>query len=247
MTLWFVVPAHGRIALTRICLNQLARTCETLTENGIEASAVVIADDENLTTASALGFGTVRQENAPLGRKWNDGFQFACDPEFNPRPADYVIPCGSDDWIDPQLLLTHDLPLSDEILCFRRGAFVREDGQRLARLKIGYEGGLGIRVIPRALIERAGFRPAEEDRRRAIDTSTLRGIGRARLLYHDLHDLQIVDWKTPGAQLNTYRDCLRYLRGKESEDPFGELAEVYPSDALEEMRALYGVRQRVLA
>ena len=53
MSLWFCVPAHGRYELTRICLEQLRRTCDALP---YEATAVVIADDENLHTAYELGF-----------------------------------------------------------------------------------------------------------------------------------------------------------------------------------------------
>jgi hypothetical protein len=36
-SLWFVVPAQGRFFLTAICLRQLRRTCDALTENGISA------------------------------------------------------------------------------------------------------------------------------------------------------------------------------------------------------------------
>lgn len=50
-SLWFIVPAHGRAQLARICLGQLRRTCDALNAEGIAATAVVIADDENLDTA----------------------------------------------------------------------------------------------------------------------------------------------------------------------------------------------------
>jgi hypothetical protein len=103
-SLWFIIPAYGRLELARVCLRQLRRTCDALTEHGIEATAVVIADDENLETARELGFGTTVQSNEFLGRKYNDGFQLACDPEYNPRPADYVMPYGTDDWIDYRIL-----------------------------------------------------------------------------------------------------------------------------------------------
>lgn len=250
MTLWFLVPAFARFALTRICLENLARTCETLTERGLTATAVVVADDENLTSASALGFGTIRQANAPLGRKWNDAYQFACDPAYNPRPADFVVPMGSDDWVDPELILSAPLPEDDEMTCFRLAAFVREDGGALARLRVTYPGGLGIRIIPRSLVARAGYRPADEDRRRALDASTHLGLRKAnrslQLVYHDLHTLQIVDWKSR-TQLNGYESCLRHALS-ESKSPFDELAGVYPEASLEDMRALYpGARERVLA
>ena len=244
-SLWFVVPAHGRIEVTGACLRQLARTCETLGDNGIDASAVVIACDGNLDTAAELGFGTVDRDNRFLGRRWNDGYELC-----RVAGVDYAIPFGSDDWIDPTLILAAPLPADDQLVCFRRAAFVREDGARLALLRIPYDGGLGIRVIPAAMLARARFRPADEDRNRALDASVWRGLCRAlgrqpRLVYHDLHPLQIVDWKS-NTQLNSYADCLRYLNGPESDDPFADLAEVYPGEALDEMRDVY-VPQAVAA
>jgi hypothetical protein len=244
VTLWFVVPAHGRLNLARVCLRQLRRTCDVLTDGGIEASAVVIASDQNLDLADELGFATVREENGALGRRLNHGYQAACDERYNPRAVAYVVPIGSDDWVDPELILS--APLSqDHLTCFRRCAFVREDGRRIARLSIGYPGGVGIRVIPRSFIERAQFRPADEHKRRALDTSTLNGLRRwnhgrtPEIVYHDLHHLQVVDFKSPAGQLNSYKACLRFTHARESENVWGELAEHYPDEAVEEMRAVY--------
>src|SRR4051794_2342619 len=104
-SLFFIVPAAGRESLARVCLRQLRRTCDALQAEGIDANAVVIADDRNLRTATELGFGTVRRDNHFLARKFNDGIQLACDPQINERPVDYVVPCGSDDWVDHRLFL----------------------------------------------------------------------------------------------------------------------------------------------
>jgi hypothetical protein len=247
-SLWFVVPAHGRVDLTAICLRQLARTCETLADNGLEATAVVIADDENLDGARELGFATVEQSNEWLGMKWNDGYQLACDPRFNPHPADYVTPFGTDDWIDPALLLDGAMPADGEIRCCRRSAVVSEDGRRLAKLTITYPGGDGVRIWPAALLARVGYRPAEEHRRRGIDTSALGNVTAAlgrppKMVYHDLHALQIVDWKSPSAQLNSYAACLSDSRiaAAEITDPWDALTEHYPTEAIEEMQSLYGL------
>jgi hypothetical protein len=104
-SLWFVVPAHGRAQLARICLRQLRRTCDQLNANGIAATAVVIADDENLRTARELGFETVRD---PTGSSAASSTTASKPPATNATtryPADYVVPCGSDDWIDWRILL----------------------------------------------------------------------------------------------------------------------------------------------
>lgn len=234
-SLWFVVPAHGRVDVTRVCLGQLARTCAELRDHGVDATAVVIANDENRETAEALGFGTIRRSNHPLGRRWNDGFQLAGE-----AGADYVVPFGSDDWIDT-VLLRAQLPEHGEIRCSTMSAIVSEDRTRLARLTIPYDGGDGIRIYPTSMLQPLGYRPIEEDRDRAMDTSLLRGVSRAlgrppRFRYFDVHPFQIVDWKT-AENLNSYAACLKYLQGVEL-DPFTALADLYPAAALAEMAAL---------
>jgi hypothetical protein len=56
----------------------------------------------------------------------------------------------------------------------------------------------------------------------------------------DVHPLQLVDWKSGDTQLNAYQILRGFFRS-ESDDPFGDLAEVYPAEALDEMRALTGL------
>jgi hypothetical protein len=249
VSLWFVVPAHGRLALSAICLRQLRRTCDALTDEGLEASAVVIACDENLSTARELGFGTIERDNRFLSRRFNDGIQLACDPAYNPRPADFVVPCGSDDWVDHRILL--DLPAPGSVRAFRRLSFVREDGREMTSRRLNYAGGCGIRVYPRDVVARLGYRPADEDRNRGCDTSILRNLTNAgpllRVLYGAIQARQIVDWKSAGEQLNGYGE-LQSHRELGRYDPFDELADVFPAEALDEMAAHYSrVRERVPA
>jgi glycosyltransferase involved in cell wall biosynthesis len=241
-SLWFVCPAHGRYELTAICLRQLRRCCDALTTSGTDATAIVIADDDNLTTARELGFATYRRGNQWLSQKYNDGIQAALDPVFNPRPADYVVPIGSDDWIDSKAL--RDLPRGRAIHCFQHISFVREDGSELTTRHLNYRGGCGIRIYPRSVLEPLGFRPADEDRRRGCDTSILYNLGQPSdvdLRYVKIDPRQIVDWKSPGQQLNTYEAItLRYRRHAiVAYDPFEVLAGIYPAEALEEMQAHY--------
>ncbi len=237
-SLWFVMPAYGRLSLTRVCLRQLRRTCDSLTENGIHASAVVIADDENLDTARDLGFATVERDNRFLSKKFNDGFQLACDPAFNPRPADYAVPCGSDDWVDWRLFT--NLPRPGVVLGFQNVSFVREDGRELASRVIGYQGGCGIRVYHRKTLKTLGYRPADEDRKSACDTSILVNVirlnPRVRVIHGASDPRQIVDWKSPDMQLNSYGALMGH-RGRVQGDPFEILAGRFPEEALEEMQA----------
>lgn len=239
--LWFIVPAYYRLSLTKICLRLLLETCRRLNEYDLEASAVVIADDENLDVADELGFATVRRGNEFVGRKFNDGYQLACDPEFNDRPADFVVPCGSDDWIDP--IIFKKLPANGKIGIFRRLAHVDEKREKLAMVRMPFLAGCGVRIIPCEKIAAAGYRPCEEDRQIALDSSTMSGMKRANgsfppLEELDVHPLQIVDWKSSENQLHSYSDVAPWRKQAEESDPFETLAGYYPAWALEAMRSL---------
>lgn len=241
-SLWFVVPAHGRFNLARICLSQLRRTCDALIEEGIEATAVVIADDENLDTARDLGFGTVVRDNSFVSAKYNDGIQVAADPAYNPRPADYLVPCGSDDWVDHRLFL--ELPNKSTVVGFQRLSFVREDGREMVQRTVAVPGGCGIRIYPAEIMASLHYRPADEDRRRACDTSILTNLRRGPAGFHVVHreldPKQIVDWKSSDLQLNPYESLTFHRTFANPQDPFEALADWYPADALEDMAEHYG-------
>jgi hypothetical protein len=248
-SLWFVVPIHGRLELAGICLRQLRRTCDELNAEGLTATAVLIGSQQDLNQLADLGFGQIERDNDYLGRKFNDGIMLATDPRYNGRPADYVVPCGSDDWVDHRLFL--DLPRDDTIVGFQRMSFVREDGQAMITANINYKGGAGIRIIPRALLEPLQFRPADEDRKRACDTSILSNLllyhgGRLHVEHRHLHDRQIVDWKTSEEQINSFEVVEQQWRDQDHVHPFTELANIYPVEALEEMSDYYA-RQLVPA
>jgi hypothetical protein len=244
--LWFVMPVHGRPALTAICLRQLRRTCDELAGEGIDATAVTIGDDENLDTARDLGFATIVRNNDYLARKYNDGLQLACDPSLNPEPADYAVPIGSDDWIDHRILLNP--PTNYAVMGFRHIAFVDENGAELTETRLGYEGGSGIRIYPAGLLAVTGYRPADEDRRRACDTSILWNTrheyhrvhgGQLTVVYGDQHPRQIVDWKTHGHQMNAYQTVASRHAGLQAGNPFDLLQGIYPDEALAEMAEHY--------
>jgi hypothetical protein len=245
MRVCFVVPCHGRHALAQACLRELARTCAALAEEGLDASAILAGDDRFFARlADELGFGYMPSPNRPLGRKWNDAIEFAC----REGAADYVIPFGSDDLIDPQLILSAPLPAEREVRCSRLSSVVDPRGARLATLEIPYRGGDGVRIIPAALLERVRFRPAGEDRERGIDGSIFDQLNRSgdgpRYVYHDLDPLQIIDCKSgDGSQRNSYQSCLEFATA-EHDDPWGLLAD--RGYRVDEIRAAYP-RQRVAA
>jgi hypothetical protein len=243
-SLWFCVPVHGRLPLARICLRQLRRTCDALYEDGVDANAVIVSDHDSLDELDVAGlrFAWVIRANDYTSAKFNDGIQFATDPRYNPAPVDYVVPCGSDDWLDHRLF-TEPLPPPNTIFGFQQISVVREDGKQICSPHIAYAGGSGIRIIPRQLLEAVGYRPADEDRKRGCDTSILANLRRAHpdleVKPWHLHERQIVDWKTPGTQLNSYKEVTAIHGAGSPGDPFEELADFYPAEALEEMRSYY--------
>lgn len=237
----FVMPVHGRQRLAQICMRQLRWTCDELGYRGVHASAVIVGDDDNLDTARDLGFGTVVRDNEFTSRKFNDGIELACSPRYNPEAADYVVPVGSDDWVHPNLF--NPLPPADTMYAFQRMSFVREDGRELTVRHLRVEGGCGIRIYPRQVMEPLGYRPADEHRRRACDTSILSWLkteDALRTVEHRVSSpLWIVDWKSPGNQLNPYGTVDARHPAEMKADPFEALQGVYPDDSLDDMRAHY--------
>lgn len=245
-TLAFVVPAYRRYELTRVCLRQLRRTCDALATHDVEATAVVVGDDENLDLAELLGFATVRRENRPLGRKFNDGIEYAASPAY--LGCEYVVTIGTDNWVDHELILAQ-IPPARMIGAHRFFLMIHETGTRSCPLKIRYEGGDGIRTIPSEMLEPLLYRPAEEDQNRAIDTSIWNRLGRipeGRPAFHyvDLHPAQVVGFQSADEQLNHYPELRAGFRaGEESSHHWELLAEHYPAEAIEEVRDVYARRQ----
>ncbi len=251
-SLCFVVPVHGRLELTAICLRQLRRTCDALLEHGIQAAAIAVSDADTLNELDLdeLGFGWVIRDNQFTSRRFNDGIQLATDPKFNPAPADFVVPFGSDDWADYRLFM-EPLPKPNQIVGFQRMSFVREDGRELATTFLQVQGGSGIRIIPRQLVAPLGYRPAEEDRVNGCDTSILSSLRRhhgseVEVCHQHLHDYQIVDWKTSDEQLTTYKNVTAFRAPRFAPDPFAALAPFYDADALDEMREFYAVEDALV-
>lgn len=243
-SVWFLVPAHGRVSLTHVCLKQLARTCAELKGHSVDASAMVIAVDENVESAHEVGFGTIETSNSWLGKRWNDGYEYAAR-----EGVDYVIPLGSDDWVMTGWVLAQ-LEADGEFRCSRQSAVVSEDQTRLATLQIKYENrggpafGDGVRMIPTELLQGLFYRPADDDRNRGIDTSIWMRVrnmlGREpHVSFTEVSPVQIVDWKSP-EQLNSFDACLHFQSG-DLVDPFAALVGAYPAEALAEMRDIHPV------
>lgn len=231
----FVVPVNGRTQLATACLRQLRRVCDQIGD----ASAVIAGHEPNFEQlASELGFVWVYAPNDPLGRKWNDAY-LAAALKLN---ADFFVPLGSDDVIHPSLF--DQLPDGDRIACTRHSAIVDPSGKRLMTLNISYPGGDGVRVFTRQLLEQVMFRPALDDRARAVDgsiTQHLQRTGREPAFdYRETDPLAIIDFKTETAdQRNTFQSCLTFAV-EERHDVFETVAEWHGAEFANEAARVYG-------
>lgn len=221
--LYFVTPAFDRYELSELCCDQRLDVIATLAEHGIEARCVVVADDANLDIARARGFDVVEQSNEWLGRKFNDGIEFA-----GKAGADFIVPIGSDSWIDPAYFLPQ---LAGNAVLTAEG-YCHVTADRLGEARITHARGVGPFVFPRALLEPTRFRPSVEKTKSGVDSATVRGIirkyGQITWQMRDLHPFQYIGFRvqpmiTPFAQL------MKYWGIEEHADPWRILAQHYPA------------------
>ena len=209
---------------------------------GIEATSVVIADDENIKLAKKLGFEVVRRDNKFLGQKFNDGYQLAAE-----LGADFVVPLGSDSWIHHTYFKPLKRLKADKLLTGKHYGLIDETGLRLGKLEITVADGVGPHVIALEWIKPFKYRPVKETLTRGCDGSLLSTIRKRKVLecvWNNSKELQYVAFRTEGQQLNPYKLLAdKYLRN-ESRDPWGELKTMYPPDLVEETKAVYDKRRR---
>lgn len=225
--IYFVTPAHQRYELTAVCLEQRQFVIEDLARRSIEAHCVVVADDDNLDIARSLGMETVEQNNDWLGRKFNDGIEFAAR-----NGAEWIVPIGSDSWIDP----TYFQPLPDPSLTRSSSMYAAVTGDRIGYLNVANpKNPAGPHMIHRSRLPQSR-RPARDDLNRYIDSSTLYGLRGIQWEFRDDHPLQYIGFRGE-THLTPYERLWKAWGIRESTDPWNELATVYPSELVERARA----------
>lgn len=255
MTVWFVSAAWQRFAVTRLALAQRARLIGELSERGIEAAGVIVADDENLDIAREFGFETLERPNDQLGRKFNDGIEFALD-----AGADHVVLIGSDDWVhvdlfdrlpadrvEPDLSQMEDFVLwseSPEAVTGREIAFVDLPTGRMRRCRALGRHGVIPWILPRAAFQPSHGRPIRDSIPIGIDGSLIAGLGMTlEWRFEDPHPLCRVDWKS-STNLNSFEKISRAIGyGPEDSDPFEALEELYDRDLVDLARATSNLLQ----
>lgn len=234
MNVWLIVPAYRRLRVSTVAFAGIRWTLDELGRRGIAAQALVIADDANLKAASDNGFATLERPNRPLGQKWNDGYEHACR-----AGATHVMPCGSDDWIHPDLIeamLAAGRP--DAIVATRGSCAVAPDGSEVSILRIPYEGGDGIRLLPEPLLRRVNHRPTADKRDRAIDGAMRDKLHPIYWIYVESDPLSIVDFKSD-TNLTAYE---KFATAGYVADtvPFDALRDLYPAALVDQAHEMYG-------
>lgn len=224
----FVTPAFKRYALSEITFAQRAMVCKELADKGVKADCVVIADDENLEIAKQYGFHTVERDNEFLGKRFNDGHEFAGKSGF-----DFSIPVGSDMFLDSDLFVG----LTNKFTITNLYAIVKRDGKSIATMAA--EWGI-LQAIPTRLTESMGFRPCAEDVVRGCDTLTRNRIknrmpGKVlEMVNKNLHEYECVSFQSK-QQITSFDGLVNTYKAHVFEDITSEvlapLRKYYP-DAL---------------
>jgi len=231
MTIWFVTPAWRRYEITRVCLEQRRRVIDKMNQWGHEAYCVVVADDANLDTAREFGFSTVEQDNDWLGRKFNDGIEFAVR-----NGAKWVVPIGSDSWIDPWYF--RELPPDNPGVVRTSQLYAPVEANRLAVLRVGGDKNpAGPHMFHRDLLAKRNARPMPDRINRNTDSNTLRALRPFRWQMQTVQPLQYIGFRVKPF-ITKYEDLWAAWGEVEYEDPWERLAQYYDADLVERAKEI---------
>ena len=239
---FIVTPAWGRIDVSKIVFSNFRYIKSALFKYGISVEVVVVADDANLSLAKKYGLKSVMSKNDYLGKKFNDGYQFA----FN-NGADLVIPVGSDSLISPSIIKS-SLSMSKEntIVFSSIHSVIREDGKMIGNIKSRVsrdnpnKGALWL--YRRNNMKRCGFRPCNEKINKGCDRSTIESLVKKnkgiRMIINDVNFYQHVGIKSRGVQICKYNDY-RSQFSEEVRDPCIALKKHFPKSIIKNLKVYY--------
>lgn len=237
-TACIVSAARRRFDVTRLVLRQRQRLCAELAARGVQATSLIVADDENLDIAREHGCETLEHPNDPLGAKCNAGLLHAA------RLADWVVWVGSDDWIHPDAFdpITAREPAESAFPIVVGATLVMVDvttGQLQRIHKASKFGGIPWLIDSRLLHTSQG--PIRPDLPSGMDGALIRGLRRTqtqfRIETHEMHDFRCVDFKTP-ENLSNFRGVQRNLGFGEVEPAAPALRDWFPADLVDQAEQL---------
>lgn len=239
----FVTPAHGRQELTRLCLLEHRWAIEQLRGQGVDATQVVIACDENLDVAAELGVATLERSNEPYARRWNHGHEYA-----HAAGARWSACLDSDSWIHPARVRAMIETADDRTLVTSRAyTVVRHDGRQ--RLELVNVRTVMSPLYPVSLLARCDYRPVPDgiDRNTNFNSwQTLAQHGARLSRIGVVHPHELVGFDC-GRNITGYQRWLDFHGGHVFVgDVVDALADVYPAELVTAARAFYaGTRRNV--
>jgi hypothetical protein len=210
--------------------------CDELATYGIEATSIIIGDDENLDIARELKSIVVECDNEFLSRKFNEGYAAAWNNGF-----DYCYPVGSDSILTADQFINNvgeELPIASHYY-----SMIRSSGEERIDVQITVPGGIGPLIIPVPLL--AEFpRPIKEDMRRGCDNAARQTILRAGLeiLTRETHQWEHVAFQSGVTQITDYERIRRVYQAEQYEVDYGvfpEIEELYDAVTIESIRDYY--------
>lgn len=236
---WICSAAWRRFDVTRLALSQRQRLCEELAARGIQATSLVVADDENLDIARELGSVTLEAPNEPLGRKWNVALRYAAER------ADWVIWVGSDDWIHPDAFAPLTVPPETGPARIIRGGRVTlvdlASGQLQRVSSASKYGAIPWLIESRLIRATRKDSPIRPDLLRGLDGGLIRGLRRSPIPFelelHDPHEFRCVDFKSD-QNLSSFAAASEKRGLGEPEPAWAVLAKWFPADLVDQARAL---------
>lgn len=224
-SLLFITPVWKRYELTEICLISRRWCCDELKKHGIDATSVIIGDDDNLDIARSLGFHIVERDNEFLSNKFNDGYEYGYTSGY-----DYVYPVGSDSIITPDQFIKNvgkELPIASEYY-----TMINSSGDERIDVQITIPGGIGPLIIPVPLL-RDCSRPIKSDLRRGCDSAARQTILTQgyEILTRKTHQYEHVAFQSGVTQITDYERIRRVYQADTFEvdnGVFPEIEALYP-------------------
>lgn len=235
-TLLFITPVWKRYELTEICLKSRRWCCDELAQYGIDATSVVIGDDDNLDIARGLDFEVVERDNEFLSRKFNDGYEFAVLAGF-----DYVYPVGSDSILTPDQFVNNigsEYPIASEYY-----SMIHSSGSERIDVKITVPGGIGPLIIPVDMLRNCS-RPIQEDLRRGCDNAARQTILTqcSEMSVRHKHQWEHVAFQSGVTQITDYERIRRVYQAEVFDVDYGLFSAIdalYPEDIMQNIHDYY--------
>jgi len=229
-SLIFITPVWQRYELTEIVLKSRKRVCDELERYGIQATSVVIGDDDNIDIAKSLGFEVVERDNEFLSRKFNDGYEAAVR-----LGIDYCYPVGSDSILTSDQFINNvgeELPIASHYY-----SMIHYTGKERIDVEIKVPGGIGPLIIPVSMLAKFP-RPISQDMRRGCDNAARQTILTAgiRILTREEHQWEHVAFQSGVTQITDYERIRRVYNAEQYEvtnGVFPEIEALYDTDTIQ--------------